>query len=120
VSASIKLQSILGKILTAIEMYNLRQAIHAGARGLATGKYDEKTIERTAVKICKFIEGAHLDEVRKLESQLNISFIDECRDLIVKAVIEEASLVGAWASIFERERSRGEEETSSTSITKMF
>ncbi len=119
-SALAKLQSILGKVLTAIEMYNLRQAIHVGARGLATGKYNEKTIEKTAIKICKFIEGAHLDEVRKLEEEKGVVFVELCKDLIVKAVVEEVGMLGSWFTLFEHEKREKEEETSGSTITEIL
>ena len=119
-SASTRLQLILGRILTSIEMYNLRQAIHIGARGLITGKYSEKSIENTATKICKFIEGAHLDEVRKLESELEIVFVEICRDLIVKTVLEEVSMIGGWAALFERERGEKGEEVSGASLKEIL
>jgi hypothetical protein len=110
VSHSSRLQAVLGRILTPAEMVNLRQAIHVGARGVVTGRYDIKAVERSAERICRLIEGAHLDEARSVERQHGKPFVELCRELVVNAVIEEVSIVGGWAALLEREAGGGRAE----------
>jgi hypothetical protein len=89
-SAYVKLISLLSPFITVPEMTNLRLAIAAGARGLATGKYTLEAVKNAAERICSMIEGAHIDEVRELELNKGISFMETCVDLVTRATAEEA------------------------------
>ena len=119
-SASRELQSVLGRILTPAELSNLRQAIHVGARGLATGKYDDKVVARNAEKICKVIEGAHLVEARALEGSIRKPFVEYCKDLIVRSVLEEVALVGGLSAMFESGGGGERGKSSGSSAPEIF
>jgi hypothetical protein len=89
-SAYVKLIALLSRFISAPEMTNLRLAIAAGARGLASGKYTVEAVRNAAERICSMIEGAHIDEVRRVEEERNISFKETCVDLLTRATIEES------------------------------
>jgi hypothetical protein len=89
-SAYVKLIALLSRFISATEMTNLRLAIATGARGLALGKYTVDDVRGAAERICSMIEGAHLDEVRMIEAEKNISFRETCVDLLTRATVEES------------------------------
>jgi len=85
-----ELMGILYKFLTPPEIARVRLSINAGARGYMLGKYTIEQIEKSAERICSLIQGAHIAEVKAYEADKGVSFMDVCKDLVVKAVQEDA------------------------------
>ena len=113
-SAYVKLIALLSRFISANEMTNLRLAIATGARGLATGKYTVDAVKGAAERICSMIEGAHIEEVRIIEEERNISFKETCVDLLTRATIEESlrsQTPFAAYPAHETRESRGERES---------
>jgi hypothetical protein len=110
-SAYVRLIALLSPFITAPEMTNLRLAIATGARGLATGKYTVEAVRNAADRICSMIEGAHIDEVRRIEEAKGISFRETCVELLTRATMEESLRSQTpFAAYMEQEGRRGSEE----------
>jgi hypothetical protein len=89
-SAYVRLIALLSRFISATEMTNLRLAIATGARGLASGRYTVDAVRGAAERICSMIEGAHIEEVRRIEEEKGISFRETCVNLLTRATVEEA------------------------------
>ena len=106
-SAYSELMSLLYRFLTPAEINRVRLAIEAGARGFIRGKYTTDQVERTAERICILIEGAHIKEVRAYENDTGEIFVDKCKELLTRAVYEEAMRTTSPYTLFmEREESK--------------
>jgi hypothetical protein len=90
-SAYSDLMALVGRFLSSAEISRLRLAIIVGARRYLTGERTVEDIERSAERICMLIAGAHAMEVTYYEQETGKIFIEECKNLVTRSVIEEAS-----------------------------
>ena len=90
-SAYSDLMALVGRFLTPAEISRLRLAIITGARSYLSGERTVEDIQASAERICMIIAGAHSVEVAYYEEETGKVFIEECKKLVTRAVIEEAS-----------------------------